>query len=189
MKRLLILSLITASTLGISGCGDTGERMIKAAAKAIIEEEDKANEPSAVTGPNDNPPEIVYSQEPSSNQPQDETVYYEPQGSIAPDPSSNAYENLPPKPAPAPVAASSGLTETVVRYRANVLTQYGGKVLVRQAPSKTSKKLGFLYDQEEVWVIGETNKCEVINRIEGCWVKVMDVNRLVGYSFGGYLQY
>lgn len=188
MKRLLVLSLLASSILMLSGCGDTGERMIKAAAKAIVEEEDKTNAPPAATAPEQTPPEIVYNQEPSMNQPQDEATYYEPQDSVAAAPDPTAYENLPPKPAPA-AAPSSGLTETVVRYRASVLTQYGGKVLVRQAPSKTSKKLGFLYDQEEVWVIGETNKCEVINRIEGCWVKVMDVNRLVGYSFGGYLQY
>jgi len=189
MKRLLILGMMSCSVLMLSGCGDTGERMVKAAAKAIVEEDNKKDE-AAANNSNNAPPqqELVYNTAPSA-QPQEEYVTYEPPS--APSQDNSGYANpeaLPPKPAPAP-QARSGLTETVVRYRASVLTQYGGKVLVRQSPSKNAKKLGFLYDQEEVWVIGETNKCEVINRIDGCWVKVMDSQSLVGYSFGGYLQY
>lgn len=185
MKRLLILGMITCSAFTLSGCGDTGERMIKAAAKAIVEEDNKTDEVAAAQPAAPAQPELVYT-EPSA-QPQDEAAYYDQVAPAQPDYEA-VNEELPPKPAPAP-AARSGLTETVVRYRASVLTQYGGKVLVRQAPSKNAKKLGFLYDREEVIVIAETNKCEVINRIEGCWVKVRDVQNLVGYSFGGYLQY
>lgn len=186
MKRLLVIALLAATGV-MTGCGDTGERMIKAAAKAIVEEDNKTAEAGnpAATQPAAQP-ELVYSTEPSAQPQQDNSAYYEQAASQ--DPDYAVDEALPPKPTPAP-AARSGLTETVVRYRASVLTQYGGKVLVRQAPSKNAKKLGFLYDREEVLVIGETNKCETINRIEGCWVKVKDVQNLVGYSFGGYLQY
>ena len=103
-------------------------------------------------------------------------------------PQPQAYNNqaLPPKPVQ---PAMPAVKEKVVRHRASVLTQYGGKVVVRQTPYQNGRKLGFLYDQEEVWVIGETDRCETINKIYGCWVKVMDSQRLVGYSFGGYLQY
>lgn len=77
----------------------------------------------------------------------------------------------------------------MVRYRANVLTQYGGKVIVRQSPHRNGRKLGYLYDQEEVFVVGETNRCETINGLYGCWVKVVDSVGLSGYSFGAYLNY
>ena len=104
----------------------------------------------------------------------------------APQPQVDNNQALPPKPVQPTMPAVS---EKVVRHRASVLTQYGGKVVVRQTPYQNGRKLGFLYDQEEVWVIGETDRCETINKIYGCWVKVMDSQRLVGYSFGGYLQY
>lgn len=77
----------------------------------------------------------------------------------------------------------------MVRYPAKVLTQYGSNVIVRSHPSKAGRKIGFLYDQEQVYVIGETNNCETINGLYGCWVKVIDANGLTGYSFGAYLQY
>ena len=184
------LSLIIIMSLAIVGCGDAGQKALKGAAQAILEEDNKTEQP-------------VNQQQPQQQQPNNNVYYPE----AANGQSQNGYvdnnevnqqadngqayttneEALPPKPVQqAPRAAN---TETVVRYRAQVLTQYGGKVLVRQSPSKSGRKLGFLYDQEEVFVIGETGKCEVINRIEGCWVKVMDSQRLVGYSFGGYLQY
>lgn len=80
-------------------------------------------------------------------------------------------------------------SERIVRHRASVLTQYGGNVIVRQSPNKNSAKKGYLYDQEEIWVVGITDKCETINKLEGCWVKVIDSVGLTGYSFDAYLQY
>lgn len=97
-----------------------------------------------------------------------------------------AQEPLPPLP-PKPAQQPQG--ERVVRHVAQVITQYGGNVLVRSTPSKSGRKLGYLYDTEQVYVIGETGICEVINGISGCWVKVRDSQGLVGYSFGGYLTY
>lgn len=181
------ISIIIVMSLALVGCGDTGQKALKGAAQAILEEDNKTAQPQQPVNsqqqPNNNNYPNVANQPPQDgyievdNNQQEDT----PQAYV-----SNE-ESLPAKPVQQPQRQAN--TETVVRYRAQVLTQYGGKVLVRQAPSKSGRKLGFLYDQEEVFVIGETDKCEVINRIEGCWVKVMDSQRLVGYSFGGYLQY
>lgn len=96
-------------------------------------------------------------------------------------------QNVQPKPASAPRRATGG--EQIVRKRAYVLTQYGDNVRVRSAPSRNGRYVGYLYDGEEIWIVGETKKCQSIDGIYGCWVKVLDSNGLTGYSFGGYLQY
>lgn len=188
MKHLLIIG---SMSLAIIGCGEAGQKAIKGAAEAVLAEDDKNAQPQQpvvyqtqaqpannYVEPTNVQPQNNYSDSsPNNNQAQQDRV-----------PTYASSEALPPKPAPTQSQQSAG-TESVVRYRAQVLTQYGGKVVVRSAPSKNGRKLGFIYDQEEVWVVGETNNCEVINKIDGCWVKVMDSQRLVGYSFGGYLQY
>lgn len=89
-----------------------------------------------------------------------------------------------PKPEPKP-----SIRERVVRKPAYVLTQHGSNVMVRRSPNKNSAKVGYLYDGEDIWVVGETNNCQTINGLYGCWVKVVDAHGLTGYSFGAYLQY
>ncbi|MDO5769317.1 MAG: SH3 domain-containing protein [Psychrobacter sp.] len=179
MKALIT---VLAGSMLLLGCGDTGQRAIKGAAEAVLKEDQPeqqvAQQPVAVQQQPTYDPNYAA---PVNAAPAN-TVGY----SAAP-----AVQDLPPKPVPvaAAPATASALTEEVVRHRATVLTQYGGKVVVRTGPSQNSRKLGFLYDQEDVWVVGITNNCEVINKIQGCWVKVMDSQRLVGYSFDGYLQY
>lgn len=181
------LIIIVGISLALIGCGDAGQKALKGAAQAILEEDDNSVQAQqSNTGQQQPPYNNNYYPESGNGQAQDGYIDYSQQNNV-PQAYVNNEQSLPDKPAPQPQSQAN--TETVVRYRAQVLTQYGGKVLVRQAPSKNGRKLGFLYDQEEVYVIGETDKCEVINRIEGCWVKVMDSQRLVGYSFGGYLQY
>lgn len=88
----------------------------------------------------------------------------------------------PPEPAPK-------VRERVVRKRAYVLTQHGSNVMVRSAPNLNARKVGYLYDGEDAWVIGETTNCQTINNLYGCWVKVVDAAGLTGYSFDAYLQY
>lgn len=88
----------------------------------------------------------------------------------------------PPEPAPK-------VRERVVRKRAYVLTQHGSNVMVRSEPNLNARKVGYLYDGEDAWVIGETTNCQTINNLYGCWVKVKDSNGLTGYSFDAYLQY
>lgn len=185
------ISMIIVMSLALVGCGDVGQKALKGAAQAILEEDNKTAQPQQPVNDQQQPNNNNYSD--AANQPI-QNGYVEVDNGAADNQQADApqayvsnEEPLPAKPVQQPQIQAN--TETVVRYRAQVLTQYGSKVLVRQAPSKNGRKLGFLYDQEEVFVIGETDKCEVINRIEGCWVKVMDSQRLVGYSFGGYLQY
>lgn len=89
-----------------------------------------------------------------------------------------------PSPEPAPKAR-----EQVVRKRAYVLTQHGSNVMVRSAPNRNAHKVGYLYDGEDIWVVGETTNCQTINNLYGCWVKVVDAAGLTGYSFDAYLQY
>ena len=184
------ISTIIIMSLALVGCGDAGQKALKGAAQAILEEDNKTAQPQQPVNSQQQPNNNNYSD--AANQPpQNGYVEADNGAGDAPQAYVSNEESLPAKPVQQPQQQPQrqANTETVVRYRAQVLTQYGGKVLVRQAPSKNGRKLGFLYDQEEVFVIGETDKCEVINRIEGCWVKVMDSQRLVGYSFGGYLQY
>lgn len=61
--------------------------------------------------------------------------------------------------------------------------------MVRRTPSRSGAKVGYLYTTEQIYVIAETNKCETINGLYNCWVKVQDSTGLTGYSFGGYLNY
>lgn len=191
MKHLLI---ITGISLAMMGCGDAGKKAIKGAAEAVLADDEEVVQQQPQQQPVNNQQQAQsYDNygDPTNAQQQNGYIDNNGQGQTnnqSPYADSGA---LPPKPVPAQAAQAQQAagTESVVRYRAQVLTQYGGKVVVRTAPSKNGRKLGFLYDQEEVWVVGETDNCEVINKIEGCWVKVMDSQRLVGYSFGGYLQY
>lgn len=80
-------------------------------------------------------------------------------------------------------------SETPVLLPATVVTREGDIVIIRSTPSRNGAKKGYLYTSEQVDVIAKTNKCETINGIYNCWVKVQDVTGLVGYSFGGYLNY
>lgn len=193
--------VICLLSFGLVGCDD----LIKGVARTIVENDDKQKAQQNQAQPPAQPVQM-YAVEPAPQQvpqqiPQQQVPQYDyqqVQPQIQPtavpqaQPQYQAVNNvvptaeLPPKPVRQPAPST---TETVVRYRAKVLTQYGGKVLVRNAPSKRGKKLGFLYDQEEVYVVGETSNCEIINNIQGCWVKVVDSQGLIGYSFGGYLNY
>lgn len=167
-KQLFSLAMIGL----LAGCGDIAETAIQGAAEAVA----KKNQ----TTPPQQP--VVVEQAPQQVQQPLQPVAQPTQVQPAP---QELTQQLPPKPAP----VEPKFSEQIVRERASVLTQYGGKVLVRSQPNKNAKKLGFLYDQEAVWVIGITNRCETINKIEGCWVKVIDSVGLSGYSFDGYLQY
>ncbi len=207
LPKAYACAVICLLSFGLVGCDD----LIKDVARTIVENDDKQkaqqNQAQAPAQPVqmyavEPVPQQVPQQIPQQQIPQQQVPQYDyqqqVQAQIQPtavpqaQPQYQAVNNvvptaeLPPKPVRQPAPPT---TETVVRYRAKVLTQYGGKVLVRNAPSKRGKKLGFLYDQEEVFVVGETSNCEVINNISGCWVKVVDVNGLTGYSFGGYLNY
>ncbi len=168
MKKFVSICIV--ATL-LSGC-DTGEKAIKGAAKAVLAEDTQQTQPVQAQQP------VQVQQPVQAQQPAQVQQPVQAQQPVV-------NESLPAKSVP----AAPRVAEKVVRHRAQVLTQYGGKVVVRNSPSQNGRKLGFLYDQEEVWVVGETDKCETINNIYGCWVKVMDSQRLVGYSFGGYLQY
>lgn len=163
MKKLIPIALISFALIG---CGDTGDKALKAAAKAILEEDNSSSQQ-------------VVTPEPVSTPNQNIQMHEVPQNSAE----QNVTIDAPPKP------QVQRTTERVVRKRAWVVTQHGSNVMVRRSPSRSAGKVGYLYDTEEIWVVGETNKCEVINGIQGCWVKVVDVNGLTGYSFGGYLQY
>ncbi|OOR92822.1 hypothetical protein B0181_01430 [Moraxella caviae] len=170
MKK--VLSIVFMAAL-LTACGETGDKALKAAAKAVLEEDNAQN--SEQQSAHESAQQDLIEQE-LQDAPEFE------RGSVA-DIDSEPLGQLPPKP------AAPQNSERVVRHRATVLTQYGGRVLVRQAPSRGGRQLGYLYDQEEVWVVGETNRCETINGLYGCWVKVVDVTGLTGYSFGAYLNY
>lgn len=128
------------------------------------------------------PPQQSVTEQPVQQVAPAQPIAQQPIEPIPSQPIEPQVQALPPKPAPQ-------ITEQVVRRRAYALTRYGGKVLVRSHPSRNGRKLGFLYDREDVYVVAITNHCETIDRLQGCWVKVVDANGLTGYSFGGYLQY
>lgn len=92
------------------------------------------------------------------------------------------------QPAPAQ-RANSGTVERPVNAYATVITRHGSNVMVRQSPSRNGRKVGYLYTGEPIRVLAETNRCETINGIYNCWVRVQDSVGLTGYSFGGYLDY
>lgn len=86
--------------------------------------------------------------------------------------------------------AAPKVTEKVVRYPATVVTQSGyGDLSLRGEASTKGLEIGKVYDGDEVTVIARTSKCEVIGKIEGCWVKVqLKENNVKGYMFDGYLN-
>lgn len=97
---------------------------------------------------------------------------------------------------PVPRQTAKPVRQTAVQYEeypvnlpATVITRYGGNVIVRNSPSRRGRQLGYLYTSEDIWVIAQTNKCETIQGIHNCWVRVRDSVGLTGYSFGGYLDY
>lgn len=173
MRKSLIVASLFASLSILAGCDD----VVKGVARTIVENDEKERAQQTQVQPTAQPMQPV--------QPVGQEQYY-PVNNAGAIQQPVAVEPLPELP-PKPVAQQP--TEQVVRYHAQVITQYGGNVIVRNSPSKSGRKLGYLYDSEQVYVIGITNKCEVINNIEGCWVKVRDSQGLVGYSFGGYLTY
>ncbi|MCF7530238.1 SH3 domain-containing protein [Neisseria lisongii] len=78
-------------------------------------------------------------------------------------------------------------TERVVRQQAVVVTQSGSNVILRALPSRSAAARAKIFDSEQVWIVGETEKCEIISNHKGCWVKVQS-SVGEGYLFDAYLQ-
>lgn len=90
--------------------------------------------------------------------------------------------------APPPKPQAKKITEKLVRYPATVVTSSGyGQLSLRGEPSTKGIEVGVLDDGDEVLVTARTNKCEVIGKVEGCWVRV-DIGGIKGYMFDGYLN-
>lgn len=87
-----------------------------------------------------------------------------------------------------PATKAPTLQEKLVRYPATVITTSGyGEVSLRGEPSAKGIQISTVPDGYEVQVIAETNRCETIGKVQGCWFKV-DAYGSKGYMFGGYLQ-
>lgn len=190
-RKILVAALLAGATL-LTACDD----VVKGVAREILKDEappaQTAQQPQVQDlqpiVPNGQQPVQQYDQygQPIINQQQMPMQPNQmPQTPQTQDPNAMAQAApLPPKPAPAPQ-----VSERVVRKRAYVLTQHGSNVMVRSAPNRNARKVGYLYDGEDIWVVGETTNCQTINGLYGCWVKVVDAAGLTGYSFGAYLQY
>lgn len=87
-----------------------------------------------------------------------------------------------------PMQQAGQVNERIVRYTAKVVTQEGSNVMVRKEPNRSAQKLTYLYDSEIVTVTGETNVCETIGRLNGCWVRVIDSAGATGYVFNAFLK-
>ncbi len=188
MKRVLI-----AASLGLTLTGCDGD-IIKSMARAVLADEinqsqqqapqQQVQQPAA-TDPN---AQLQPVQQPVAQQP----VAQQPVAAAPAQPVQQAAPQQKTVAAPAPVrktAPQPTYSETPVHLPATVVTRHGSNVMVRSTPSRNGAKKGYLYTSEQIYVIAETNKCETINGIYNCWVKVQDVTGLTGYSFGGYLNY
>lgn len=106
-------------------------------------------------------------------------------------PQTNANPSKKPDDKPKAIKKSTAqpaLKEKLVRYPATVITASGyGELSLRGEPSTKGVQVATVSDGDEVYVIAETNQCETINKMEGCWFKV-DAHDMKGYMFGGYLQ-
>lgn len=194
MKRVLIAASLS---LAMTGCdGD----IIKSMARAVLADEINQNQQQApqqqaqqpvATDPNAQlqPVQPVQPvQQPVAQQP----VAQQPVAAAPAQPVQQAAPQQKTVAAPAPVrktAPQPAYSETPVHLPATVVTRHGSNVMVRRSPSRSGAKVGYLYTTEQIYVIAETNKCETINGIYNCWVKVQDATGLTGYSFGGYLNY
>lgn len=79
-------------------------------------------------------------------------------------------------------------SEKPVRYPATIITNSGyGELSLRGEPSTKGIQVTSVYDGTEVQVIAETNRCETVGKVSGCWYKV-DIDGARGYMFSGYLQ-
>lgn len=84
--------------------------------------------------------------------------------------------------------ATAKFSEKPARYPATIVTSSGyGALSLRGEPSIKGIQAASVYDGEEVQVIAETNRCEVIDGARGCWYKV-DIGGVKGYMFSAYLQ-
>ncbi|OAU94475.1 SH3 domain-containing protein [Moraxella catarrhalis] len=187
-RRILLAALIAGTTL-LTACDD----VVKGVAREILKDEAPPAQTAQQPQVQDLQPVIPNGQQPVQQYDQyGQPIINQQQMPMQPnqmpqtqDPNAMAQAApLPPKPAPAPQ-----VSERVVRKRAYVLTQHGSNVMVRSAPNRNARKVGYLYDGEDIWVVGETTNCQTINGLYDCWVKVVDAAGLTGYSFGAYLQY
>lgn len=205
MKKL---TLLLGSALVLSACdGD----MTKRVARAILEEEggqtQQEVQPVAPTGQNQalHPVQPVQSPEMDQQvqmqpvqQPMQQPMQQQPVQQAVQQPMQPMSVNQQPQmampvehaaPAKRVATPRPSYSEHAVYLPATVVTRHGSNVVVRRNPSKSARQVGYLYTTEQVWVIAETNKCETIQGLYNCWVKVKDSTGLVGYSFGGYLDY
>ncbi|MFC0819717.1 SH3 domain-containing protein [Moraxella marmotae] len=196
MKKMLILSGAIVGATMLTACDD----IAKGVAREILKDEAPAQQapaaqpqvqnlqPVIVDGQAQQPVQQQYDQngQPVAQQPVQQVPVQQAPVQQAPAPVQQAPVQAAPPPKAAPRPAVS---ERVVRKRAYVLTQHGSNVMVRSAPNRNARKIGYLYDTEEIWVVGETSNCHTVNGLYGCWVKVVDSNGLTGYSFDAYLQY
>lgn len=179
-RKILAATLLVGATL-LTACDDIAKGVAREILKDEVVPAQTVQEPQVQdlqpVIPNSQQPVQQYNQygQPITNQQQMPQIQ---------NPTAMAQAAPLPPPEPAPKAR-----EQVVRKRAYVLTQYGSNVMVRSAPNRNARKVGYLYDGEDIWVVGETTNCQTINNLYGCWVKVVDAAGLTGYSFDAYLQY
>lgn len=179
-RKILVVALLAGITL-LTACDDIAKGVAREILKDEVAPAQTVQEPQVQDLqpiiPNGQQPVQQYNQygQPIANQQQMPQIQ---------NPTAMAQAAPLPPPEPAPK-----VRERVVRKRAYVLTQHGSNVMVRSAPNLNARKVGYLYDGEDAWVIGETTNCQTINNLYGCWVKVVDAAGLTGYSFDAYLQY
>ena len=179
-RKILVVALLAGTTLLVA-CDDIAKGVAREILKDEVAPAQTVQEPQVQDLqpiiPNGQQPVQQYNQygQPIANQQQMPQIQ---------NPTAMAQAAPLPPPEPAPK-----VRERVVRKRAYVLTQHGSNVMVRSAPNLNARKVGYLYDGEDAWVIGETTNCQTINNLYGCWVKVVDAAGLTGYSFDAYLQY
>ncbi|USZ14507.1 SH3 domain-containing protein [Moraxella sp. FZLJ2107] len=181
MKRIF---MIAGVSLALTGCdGD----IIKSIARAILADEQPQQQAQVAQQPQAVQPVIV--QDPNAQVQAQQPVEVVQQPQVAAPVQAAPKQKTTATPAPARKAAQPAYSETPVNLPATVITRHGSNVMVRRSPSRSAGKVGYLYTTEQIYVIAETNKCETINGIYNCWVKVQDATGLTGYSFGGYLNY
>lgn len=159
-KSIFSALAICLAATSLTACGDTAEKAVKAAAKAVLEEDAKK--------------QMNSTEEMPSNSAQ-----------------GTSLEELEPQPvqvakkAPTPVF---NYRETPVNYYAEGVSRTGSNIIIRSQPNRSAARRSHLEFGEGVTVIAETNRCETINGLYNCWLKVRDGYGTVGYVFGGYLN-
>lgn len=178
MKHLFAMSVAVVS-LALVGCGETGDKALKGAARAILEDEQ--------------PQQAQPIQQPQQMQPaqQPQQVQVQSTQPVAQEIQVVEVVEQPVQVVQKPVPVKQVQQKVQIIYQGHIMTQSDGYVYMRNSPKASAKKIKKLPDYTPVNVIScgnMTTRWDPAARGDtGSWCKVIS-GGTTGYVFDAYIQ-